>query len=1228
MPSPLSASPTATPGSQSQLQRQQSGDSYLLQQQQQQQLQQQRRTPSPLPPYLQHYYNNSQLQDAISTNERAQSVPPAEMRSPSALNHRASPIDTTAAGLAKRRTTVHLDDAMTKRPMSPHITSATPTSASVRHSALYYNNPAFQHDRQSSLPGLGSTSPTSPAFAGTSAISKRDSIHSPLSTGPMNAPWLHEQGRFVGQVSGISDDDDDEAGKGHGGRISVPPSRPDSKPLFPLAHSPQPMAGSSVVVPTLLAPSAPLTTTGLSPVKYGPLSAESSGQPTTSPIIVPQARRGAMNLKKESKMRVGPNGERKSRKRSKARRRARRAAAAAAAAAGGTHDAALSLADVAERNHRRMNSNETTHSSQSGRYGPYYTSHHRRTHTNEAASYPLSHRPALSSMRSIATILLFSTMSALLHPRTTCTRIGRWAVRTCREIDNSFRDPRTRERVWKPEWLDAYVPFLIWLGVSLASTGTVIVFHTKVFTALDELSQTLQRLGLGGRFVMGGLIFLTTFPPMPLYSTLIVLCGFSFGMIEGFIISYIAALSGAITVFILSRTMLKGWMTGLLNKSGGLKKVVRAIEKQPKLLFLIRLAPYPYNLMNTLLASSPTLTFKTYTMCTALALPKLLVHTGLGTSIKNFAAYHGAEKGDGSGSGTQQEESEEEKARSATAEKVKRIAGLVGVLLCIGIFLYLMHVARKAVDNLDDEDGEGEKVEGSGSRRASAVASSSSRRHARRGTRSSASSSFSVRGGGPIEAERQRLYPGAGVDFDDEDDEDEDEDLEELDDGGDSPYSDDSDFYSDEDDFSYSDDDDDEDNLPALDGGRAAGDDSFAGSSSSSRHHQQRPTYGRTHTADAEIDMREVGYDRRGGGGGLGSAGSSGQSPGGIVDRFKAGLGLGGNASGPSSKTRYAPLPHSDGQGVGSGSISQPTSAAVQLSVVSSISTPMSSLPASLANGSVQGGRRAVVVPGGSSGAGVLGARPRVSGLGERSGFMPTPPPPAPPSASAGPASTRPASASAITSMGPPPPPPPAAGGVVGTNRTRAFPLPRLGPDGIPVGPAAGGYGGPSMLGTIVGTPGVGPSSSSAGGGPSLAPSFMTGLNTLSATTSSSASGTPDAGSADMSGLVDGEGGGMGMSMEDRIAEMEKSAEEYFSSGRRWTQSSTSTGGPATAAAAAAAAGPGEGPAAKVAAVGVEEAAPTADDDLVEMQRLAQQQRRGGPRSASEMGVEEARYGN
>ncbi|SNX88102.1 uncharacterized protein MEPE_06813 [Melanopsichium pennsylvanicum] len=291
----------------------------------------------------------------------------------------------------------------------------------------------------------------------------------------------------------------------------------------------------------------------------------------------------------------------------------------------------------------------------------------------------------------IATIV--HLMRLLASPAEALRRFREYCIDTRIAMDDAFRDPQSGMRSYYPPWLQAYVPLLIWLGISLSSTALVITFHTQVFIGLDHMATYLQGLGVWGKVMLGSLIFLTTFPPLPLYSTLIMLCGFSFGLWQGFIISYVAALAGAIVVFTLSRSLLREWMVGLLNKSGGLKKVVRAIEKQPKLLFLVRLAPYPYNLMNTLLASSPTLTLRTYVTCTALALPKLLIHTGLGTSIKDFAAYNGAVEG----------QSKEEAEASKAAENVKKWASLVGIGLCVGIMIYLLSVARKAVDELDDE---------------------------------------------------------------------------------------------------------------------------------------------------------------------------------------------------------------------------------------------------------------------------------------------------------------------------------------------------------------------------------------------------------------------------------------------------------------------------------------------------------------------------------------------
>lgn len=551
-----------------------------------------------------------------------------------------------------------------KRPTSPHITSATPTSArlnqpfSMQHHSKSRSGSFVEHDSHSARHGKASAvqrvaSPSLLSSAVSAAQSIMDAMAGRSSPAAVRSQHPSQEDR--------SSQSDDEAGKGHG-RRSGPSSAARFTPSIyhprhqqgqHHAHFSEKGYGAADVPAGMTADIAWRASISESrratPAAYRPrpgsanrrrTSVHVDQQPTAggegstdmqlpgghksthssimigSPIVIPQARRGAVRLRPRRRRKVA----------------------------------------------RQIKP--------------------QRTFRQNVLVF-------------IATVIQFIRL--LASPAEAIRRFKEYCIDTRIAIDDAFRDPQTGMRCFCPPWLQAYVPLLIWLGISLTSTALVITFHTEVFVGLDHMSTYLQGLGLWGKVMLGSLIFLTTFPPLPLYSTLIMLCGFTFGLWQGFIISYIAALSGAIVVFVLSRSLLREWMVGLLNKSGGLKKVVRAIEKQPKLLFLVRLAPYPYNLMNTLLASSPTLTMRTYVTCTALALPKLLIHTGLGTSIKNFAAYNGAAEG----------QSREDAEASQTAENVKKWAGLIGAGLCFGIMIYLLSVARRAVDDLDDEDEDG-----------------------------------------------------------------------------------------------------------------------------------------------------------------------------------------------------------------------------------------------------------------------------------------------------------------------------------------------------------------------------------------------------------------------------------------------------------------------------------------------------------------------------------------
>jgi hypothetical protein len=107
---------------------------------------------------------------------------------------------------------------------------------------------------------------------------------------------------------------------------------------------------------------------------------------------------------------------------------------------------------------------------------------------------------------------------------------------------------------WRGELFSGTPP---WLSAHVAAR--VIPAHAVV--ALDQLSEDLFALGLEGKLIFGFLILLTTIPPLPLYSTLIVLSGYTFGVSEGFVVSYGASLIGAVLVFVVSRTLLQDVIT-------------------------------------------------------------------------------------------------------------------------------------------------------------------------------------------------------------------------------------------------------------------------------------------------------------------------------------------------------------------------------------------------------------------------------------------------------------------------------------------------------------------------------------------------------------------------------------------------------------------------------------------------------------------------------------------
>ncbi|CAG8479584.1 8303_t:CDS:2 [Paraglomus brasilianum] len=182
--------------------------------------------------------------------------------------------------------------------------------------------------------------------------------------------------------------------------------------------------------------------------------------------------------------------------------------------------------------------------------------------------------------------------------------------------------------------------WLLALGTLLAIALVVLffVFEEPIMKALAPLAETV-RSSRYGYFIMGGLIALSSFPPLPGYSALILVCGFIYGFPLGFVPAFAGAVIGAIGSFWLFRKALTGYVKRLLAKQGKFAALSLAVEEGGfKIIFLIRLSPFPYTYSNAFFASLHTVSFPTFLLATVLSLPKLLVHIFIGSRLGDLSS--------------------------------------------------------------------------------------------------------------------------------------------------------------------------------------------------------------------------------------------------------------------------------------------------------------------------------------------------------------------------------------------------------------------------------------------------------------------------------------------------------------------------------------------------------------------------------------------------------------
>ncbi|KAI9099902.1 hypothetical protein DFS34DRAFT_513156 [Phlyctochytrium arcticum] len=231
-----------------------------------------------------------------------------------------------------------------------------------------------------------------------------------------------------------------------------------------------------------------------------------------------------------------------------------------------------------------------------------------------------------------------------------------------------------------------YLP--IWILVALSVFGAIFffTFHKQIVEFMTAFAKYITDKGPSGMFFMTFFLWLSCFPPLIGFGSLLYLCGFIYGFPLGFVPAYIGALSGACSSFSLARWWMGDYYRArILNWYPKFKNIEDAVDKGGlKLTTMIRLAPYPFGIMSVLF-SMTSVTFTRYTQATALALLKIILHIYIGSSVRDLA----------------------EMSNFTPA----RVAALVfGMLIATVVFVYLTVLVRRALKEAHIVGDEGEEV--------------------------------------------------------------------------------------------------------------------------------------------------------------------------------------------------------------------------------------------------------------------------------------------------------------------------------------------------------------------------------------------------------------------------------------------------------------------------------------------------------------------------------------
>ncbi|AEO53979.1 hypothetical protein MYCTH_2295968 [Thermothelomyces thermophilus ATCC 42464] len=218
-------------------------------------------------------------------------------------------------------------------------------------------------------------------------------------------------------------------------------------------------------------------------------------------------------------------------------------------------------------------------------------------------------------------------------------------------------------------------------AAALATAVLFLAYGHAILSALGTAAQAWRAAAGGWGWLPVWLATAATaFPPLVGYSTCVTLAGFVYGFPLGWPVAATATVAGSAAAFLaVARGPLRARVHRLVGRDRRFVALAQTLRHDGlAVLVMIRLCPLPYSLSNGFLATVGSIDLGRFTLATAAATPKLLVHVFIGSRLALLA-----ESGDKMSWGDR-----------AVNYISMLVFGLIG--FAVGVFIYRRTMARAA----------------------------------------------------------------------------------------------------------------------------------------------------------------------------------------------------------------------------------------------------------------------------------------------------------------------------------------------------------------------------------------------------------------------------------------------------------------------------------------------------------------------------------------------------